>query len=290
MQVWKRASSILLCAALMAFGAPALLAGAPKRIVSVAPAFTEILFALGLGNEVVGTTSYCDYPPAARDTEKIGDSMTPNAEKIVALRPDMVFCGAYKWNLPGKLRGAGLRVVEVPDATDLKDILQNILLIGREAGRERQALDLVDRMKAVMDQVRRRYATSSSRTRVYLEIDAGNWTIGRTSYINEALEVAGLRNIFSDRKEPYLLVSLEAIVSRRPDLILSTARTSSNFRSNAAWSAVAAVQKERILGKEAMDWNTIARPGPRIAEGIERLAELARRAMQNRRLEQRMED
>jgi iron complex transport system substrate-binding protein len=290
MQAWKRVSSSLLCAALMALGAPALLAGAPKRIVSVAPAFTEILFALGLGNEVVGTTSYCDYPPAARDTEKIGDSMTPNAEKIIALRPDVVFCGTYKWNLPGKLRSAGLRIVEVPDASDLKDILQSILLIGRETGRGRQALDLVDRMKAVMDQVRHRYATSSRQPRVYLEIDAGNWTIGRTSYINEALEVAGLRNIFSDRREPYLLVTLEAIVSRSPDLILSTARTSSNFQNDAAWSAIAAVQKGRILGKDAMDWNTIARPGPRIAEGIERLAELARKATEDRKSEQRMQD
>jgi len=276
MQGWKRTSSrALLGLAILALGAPALFAGAPKRIVSVAPAFTEILYALGLGSEVIGTTSYCDYPPEARNTAKIGDSMTPNVEKILALRPDVIFCGAYKWELPKKLRTAGVRVVEIPDAVNLESVFANILLIGKETDRRQKASDIVKSMKATIEQVRRRFTAAASPPRVYMEIDAGNWTIGRTSYIHEALEIAGLKNIFADRTEPYMLVTMEAIVSRNPDLILSSARASAEFRRNPAWQAVPAVQYNRIVGKEAMDWNSIVRPGPRIAEGISRLAVLA---------------
>src|SRR4029079_10884940 len=83
---------------------------APQRIVSIAPSFTEILYAIGAGNEVVGTTLYCDYPPQALKTVKIGDVLNPNVERIISLKPDLVLCGNWKWNVPEKLRAAGIKV------------------------------------------------------------------------------------------------------------------------------------------------------------------------------------
>src|SRR5262245_58879624 len=86
------------------FNAFSVYASAPQRIISTAPSFTEILFALGLNKEIVGTTNYCDYPTEAKQTEKIGDAITPDLEKIVALHPDLVLVGQWKWKVPENLR------------------------------------------------------------------------------------------------------------------------------------------------------------------------------------------
>ena len=250
---------------------PILAEAAPKRIVSIAPSFTEILYAIGAGNEVVGTTVYCDYPPQALKTVKIGDVLNPNVERIISLKPDLVLCGNWKWNVPEKLRAAGIKVVEVPDAQTLQDVFQGFLLIGKEVGREKEATGLADSMKQQMDRIRSKFAVRPKQN-VYMEIDAGNWTIGGASYLSEILELLHLQNIFADRKEPYLTVTMESIVARNPDLLLSLSRTKKDYESLEAWQTLRPVQSGRIIDKDRITWFAITHQGSRLIEGIQQLA------------------
>jgi iron complex transport system substrate-binding protein len=242
----------------------------PKRIVSIAPSFTEILYALGAGNEVVGTTLYCDYPPAALKTTKIGDVLNPNVEKIISLKPDLVLAGDWKWNVPEKLRAAGIKVVEIKDAQTLDDVFNRFILIGKQVAREKEAEALVASMKTQMEQIRKRSVSQPKKT-VYMDLDAGNWTVGGTSYLNQILELLGMQNIFEERKEPYLTVTMESIVSRDPEFLLSLCKTKEEYGALNAWLALRPVQKGRIIDKNRINWFAITHQGSRLVDGIEEL-------------------
>jgi cobalamin transport system substrate-binding protein len=242
----------------------------PKRIVSIAPSFTEILYALGAGPQVVGTTLYCDYPAEALKTAKIGDVLNPNVEKIISLKPDIVFAGNWKWNVPEKLRSAGIQVVEVPDAQTLDDVFTRFLLIAKKINREKEATDLIASMKREMEEIRKRAESKPKRT-VYMEIDAGNWTIGGPSYLTEILKTVGLKNVFGERQEPYLTVTMESVVARNPDLLMSLSRKKEEYQSLAAWKALRAVREGKIIDKNAIDWNAITHQGSRLIDGIKQL-------------------
>jgi len=246
----------------------------PRRIVSIAPGFTEILYGIGLDQEIVGTTNYCDYPEQAKRTTKIGDVLNPNIEKIIALHPDMVFCGAWKWQVPEKLRSVGIQVVEIKDAETIPDIYKRIMFIGEKVGKRDAAAALVSRMKSKIQMIREKTSGLPHRRTAYVELDVGNWTVGGASYMNEILEIAGMTNIFADRKDPYMMVTMESIASRNPDLILSLNRKKQEYTSSAAWQTLDAVKNERILDKDALDWNAVVRQGPRMVDGIEELANL----------------
>lgn len=249
-------------------------AAAPKRIVSIAPSFTEILFALGLGSAVVGTSNYCDYPPEAKNTEKVGDMMNPDVEKIISLHPDLVFVGHWKWEVPDKLRKVGIQVVEVEDAATLKDSLDRINFFGKQTGYQKRATEIVASMQARIDAMKKRGQALRTRPGVFVELDAGQWTVGGKSYINDILETLGLENIFRDRSEPYLMVTMESIISRSPDLLLSLCRMQSEYAESPAWGAVKAVRNGKIVDQRAIDWNAITHQGPRLVDGMEALEKL----------------
>jgi cobalamin transport system substrate-binding protein len=261
---WLVASAIIILVPLVALAAP-------QRIVSIAPSFTEILYAIGAGDEVVGTTLYCDYPPPALKTVKIGDVLNPNVERIISLKPDLVLCGNWKWNVPEKLRAAGIRVVEIPDAQTLQDVFQRFLIVGKEVGHEKEAQEVTNSLKQQMDQIRKKYTSSLERT-AYMEIDAGNWTIGGGSYLNEILKLLHVRNIFGDRNEPYLTVTMESIVARDPDLLLSLSRSRKDYEALQAWQILRPVQTGKIIDKDRIQWLSITHQGSRLVQGIQQLA------------------
>jgi iron complex transport system substrate-binding protein len=242
----------------------------PKRIVSIAPSFTEILYALGAGPQVVGTTLYCDYPAEASKTEKIGDVLNPNVEKIISLNPDIVFAGNWKWNVPEKLRAAGIQVVEVPDAQTLDDVFQRFILIADKINKRQNAANVIATMKRQMEDIQKRSSSRPQYT-VYMEIDAGNWTVGGQSYLTEILKILGLRNIFGERHEPYLTVTMESVVARNPDLVMSLSRTKKEYQDLAAWRSLRAVREGKIIDKNTIDWNAITHQGSRLIEGIKQL-------------------
>lgn len=249
-------------------------ATSPTRIVSIAPSFTEILYALGAGPQIVGTTNYCDYPPQAAKTVKIGDVLNPNLEKIISLKPDIVVCGDWKWRLPEKLRAVGISVVAIEDAQNIEDIYERIDIIGRTVSKEEQASEMISELKTKLEAIRKRSQKRGSRRSVYVELDAGNWTAGGASYINEVLQLIALKNIFGERDEPYFMVTLESIAARNPDIILSLNKQKEQYYRAPEWQSITAVRERRVIDKDDFDWNAITRQGPRLAEGIEALEKL----------------
>lgn len=243
----------------------------PKRIVSIAPSFTEILYALGLGDSIVGTSNYCDFPAEAKTKTKVGDMMNPDVEKIISLKPDLVFVGHWKWEVPDRLRKVGIRVEEVHDAQTLRDSLNRIAHFGELTGTQQQASQIVTSMQKRLDEMRARSLKLRTKPKVFAELDAGQWTVGGHSFMNDVFEVLGLTNIFADRSEPYLMVNMESIVSRNPDLLISLCQTRDAYTNSSSWNTLTAVHEGRIIDKDDIDWFSITHQGPRLVDGMETL-------------------
>jgi len=258
---------------LLFFASTAFANPTPNRIVSVAPGFTEILYALGVGKHIVGTTEYCDYPPEAKLTEKIGDVVNPNIEKIIALHPDVVFVGKWKWKVPETLRSMKINVVEIPDAEKVSDIFERITLIAKNVGKEKEAGQIVSKMKSDLESIRKEGEHDVKRS-AYMELDTGNWTIGGTSFFDEVLNYAGAQNIFHDRQEAYLMVTTESIVARNPLVFLSLFRKKQDIMNSPAFEALSSVKNGNTLDKSSMNWDMITRQSPRLIEGIKTLRQL----------------
>lgn len=255
----------------------------PKRIVSMTPANTEILFALGLEDRVVGVTKYCDYPPRVKELVEegkvavIGGFSDPNIERVVALDPDLVLA-AHSLQLKAieQLEEKGVTVVGL-DPKSLKDVLNDILLVGKVTGKEAEAKALVESMEQRIENVVSKTKEAQYRPRVYYEV----WhdplmSAGPGTWINELIELAGGVNIFSDAKAPYPEVSSESIITRNPEIIIIKVGymggvAKEEIKRRPGWEAIDAVRNDRIY---EVDENILIRPGPRIVEGLETLARI----------------
>ena len=241
-----------------------------RSIVSLSPNLTEILFDLGLGEQIVGVTIHCTQPPAAETKEKIGDFLNPNLEKIVSLDPDLIV--AEHWpssrTVP-QLKKFGLHVFETISPKSLQEISQTIREIGQIVNRSERAEDLVGEMQSRFQLIQERSQKLSHRPSVYVEIDLPSWTIGKNSFITEALEVCGFRNLFDDMGRPALEVSKEVIVSRNPDVILSFTVSAAEIRRRPGWTDIQAVKRGYII--DTMDEGLLSRGNHHLVEGMEQL-------------------
>ncbi len=189
----------------------------PERIVSLAPSNTENLFALGLGDEVVGVTDYCNYPPEAKNRTKIGGFTTINIEKIVQLNPDLVVAsyGNGEQNVE-TLKNLGLKVIAF-NPKSIKDIEKNILILGKITGKERKAEKIVKFMEEKVNESRNYFKTKPKVVHILWHDPI--WVSGSETFIDEIIRIAGGENAFSDLKG-WKIVSKEDIISRNPNVIL----------------------------------------------------------------------
>ncbi|RPI21646.1 MAG: cobalamin-binding protein [Acidobacteria bacterium] len=241
-----------------------------RRIVSLAPNLTETLYALGAGHEVVGVTSYCNYPPEAQTKEKVGDFINPSLEKIVSLQPDLVL--AEKWSsskVSRRLSQLGLRLVETVSPASVSEIYDLTKQVGEATGRTDEAGELVARMQRRIEAARQRASRFRYRPSVYVEIDPPSWTVGRRSYTSEAVSIAGGRNLFDDMNRPSLLVSKETVLEKNPDVILSFAAKAEEIKARPGWSDIKAVKEGRII--DDFNRDLLSRGTFRLVEGIEQL-------------------
>ena len=252
----------------------------PSRIVSLAPSNTEILYAVGAGDRVVGVTTYCDYPPEVRDKEQIGGFTDPNVEKIVSLKPDLVL--AVRGNpriMLETLRKLNLPVFAV-EPESLEGVLEATSKVGKLVGRSEVADSLVSAMQsriravaAVVDTV-----PLERRPRVLW----GGWTTpiytaGPGSLIDDLIRAAGGVNIAADAESTWPQYDLETVVVRDPQVILSgymeekesLERAKEELKKWDGWRNISAVRTGRIY---AIGTDLIGRPGPRVIEGLERMA------------------
>lgn len=253
---------------------PPILSGKPQRIVSMSPGNTEILFALGAGDRVVGVTSYSDYPEEAKTKPSIGGYHAPDVEKIVALSPDIVFAmGEIQAKYIHILEQAGIRVVSVEPKT-LPEILTAIDVISEAIGEPERGAVLHAELDRQLSEVRRLTAQTPPK-RVFLEIwDAPLLTVGKQSFINDIISQAGGINVAADKNVDYTPCDIETLYAYNPEvyIIISHSRNDTrSFIGRPELVDIAAVKNKQVF--QVVD-DLLARPGPRNFTGLVKLAEI----------------
>jgi iron complex transport system substrate-binding protein len=238
----------------------------PQRIVSLAPSNTEILFALGLGDKVVGVTDWCDYPPEALGKEKVGSYDTPDIEKIVALNSDLVLV-AYGTTMDviNNLVGLGLTVFGIK-STDLDDVLNDIRTVGEITDKEVEANVLTSEMESRIQAVTDQTEELEQRPRVfYIVWHDPLWTAGSETFIHELIEKGGGVNICQNITG-YTTISIEEVVARNPEVIITSEWSFEWARNETLLQGTNASQTGRIY---TCDDDLVQRPGPRLVDGLE---------------------
>jgi iron complex transport system substrate-binding protein len=258
-------------------GVAVTLDAAPQRIVTFAPSATEILFALGLGDRIVGVSGpYDDYPPAAERIEPVGGAgefgVDPNLEKVVSLRPDLflTISGGDRWKK--RLRDLGIRVFTT-NATDLADLLADIGTIGRLTGAVAAADALVEKMRAEAEDVERRVAGEPPVTCFFEVYYPPLTTVGPETFIGDLLRRAGCRSVSEGAKSDYPEWSVEDLVREGPQVYLVSSESGASAAAVAkrpGFEAIGAVAQGRVV---PIDSDLVSRPGPRIVDGLRELAE-----------------
>ncbi len=250
----------------------------PRRIISLTPDVTEILFALGLDKEIVGVTRYCDHPAAARGKKKIGGIIDPSLELIHSLSPDLII--AFRGNplrTIARLRDLGLPVFVLDIGKDLESLFPMIAKIGRITGREAEAVRLSSDLRSRMDAVRQALRGVVREPRVFLAVHGtGLWTCGRDSYLDALISSCRAVNVAREVSESWFHYSLERLVRDDPDIILVMAASRKEFEAaragllkDARLRDIKAVRNNAI---RFLDENTAARFGPRLADALEEAA------------------
>jgi iron complex transport system substrate-binding protein len=196
----------------------------PARIVSTAPSITEMLFALGLGGRVVGVTEYCRYPEEARRIRKIGTYIQPNIEVILSLTPDLVVIQENPARLKEKFEAVRLNVLELRHTT-VGDVYESISVLGRVTGAGDRAAALNAAIRGRLEEIQERAAGRPRRRMMFIvgrtpNAIEGLVAVGRASYLNELIALAGGENVFAAAVAPYPKVSLEEVLARDPEVIV----------------------------------------------------------------------
>lgn len=250
------------------------LASAPSRIVSLAPSITEMLFAIGLNEQIVGVTEFCDYPAAAQSKTKVGYS-NPNLEVVVSLRPDLVLAPPefLRADLQAKLEQLKIPVF-ILHAKTLEEVPLHIQTLGRIAERPSEASALAQAMRQRIAEIRRRAATRPPKRVLYVLNSQPLITVGPGSFIHQMIGFAGGVNVAAQATVPYPRLSMETVLKEDPEvLVFPTGATEAVPRSEQEqwrrWRSLSAVKQNRF---HEVASNLLNRPGPRIVEGLEALA------------------
>ena len=251
----------------------------PQRIISLGPANTETLFALGLGDKVAGVSEYCDYPAEAREKPKMGGFSTPNAELIVAAQPDLVLAVVMQEEYVRQLEDAGLTVIAI-EPLNLEQVFEKVKLVGQVTGVTEAADNLVADMQRRVDVVTAKVSSLSEKQKptVFFEIWPDPLTTGGAkSFINSLIVTAGGKNIADDIEQDWVTYSLEILLARNPEIIIfshhgDSRQTVEQIQSRKGWEQVSAIKQGRVSCIE--DQNLVVRAGPRVVEGLETIAKI----------------
>jgi len=247
------------------------LTAAPTSIVSLAPSNTEILFALGLGEQIVGVTEYGDYPEEALEKEQIGGFNTISTEKVVALNPGLILAtGGVQAEVVEQLRGLNQQVVVI-DSKNLDDILSNIQLIGRITGRTSEAQTLVKDLQKRIDAARAKGKSTGVKV-MYIVWGDPLMVAGPDSFADDLIVKAGGVNIYADAATQYPSVTLESVINRNPEVIIASDNIGlelEDLKDLPEWRETSAVQNGRLY---TIDADIVSRPGPRIVDALELFA------------------
>jgi iron complex transport system substrate-binding protein len=271
----------------------------PKRIVSLSPSSTEILFAVGAGPKVVGVTDYCNYPPdlkariEAEELTRVGGYWNPSIETIFELKPDLVLVSTAKCTvktneckvnckrrceiteqIAAHLRSLGLKVLTLGPHS-MNDILDNILLVGRASGNTVEASKLVKKLRQKIDTVIKKSKEASHKPKVYFEVwNDPYMSVSSGTWIGDIINLAGGANIFGEKISEWPIINSEDIVQRNPDIIVfpvipGVPRFWGSFKDvnkRLGWKNVNAVRNGHLY---EVPRDFISRPGPRLVKALE---------------------
>jgi iron complex transport system substrate-binding protein len=254
-----------------------------QRIVSLVPAVTEMLFAIGAGAQVVAVSNYDHFPSEVEALPKVGALINPDTERILALRPDMVVVYGSQNDVEARFKKAGIQTFNyrhgVTDA--ILGTLDTITALGAATGHEAQAREVVVRITTGLDDVRKRVA-GLDRPRTILVIGRqpgtlqGIYVQGGSGFLNEMLEVAGGQNVFEDVKRESVQPSSETLLRRAPDVLLELRADAPAGTYTAAdvevWNTLASIPAVRNRRVHSLAGDHVVVAGPRIAQGAEAMA------------------
>lgn len=246
----------------------------PGRIVSLSPSSTEILFALGLGDKVVGVTDYCNYPPEAQSVDKVGGFSTPNIEAVLAKNPDLVVASSAT----GEENVQRMTTLDIPvivlEPRDIDDVLHDIRLVGRATGAEENATRLINDMQRRITAVEENASKADNRPRtVYILWHDPLMAAGRDTFVDDLIRRAGGENIAE--VEGYKTINMESIVAKDPEVIITSTSTGDEMstykyvKNSSLLQETTAGQNDRIY---SINGDIINRGGPRIVVALERIA------------------
>lgn len=248
----------------------------PKRIVSLAPSVTEVLFAVGAGDQVVGVTDFCNRPPEARERAKVGGFAKPDLEKVLRLRPDLVIAfGPLQLKIAEALRRKGVAVLWLYPQS-LEEVLDSFVRIGQVTGHRQEGVWLKEVIRRRLELIERHLEGLKDVQRLdifrVMGLDPPG-TVGGRSFQSSIFRAAGGRNAFEDVPEDFFYVDPKEVLRRSPDVVLlcgdDPLRVKAELERRPGWAELQAVRQGRVL---VLPCDLICRPGPRVAEAVARIA------------------
>jgi len=245
----------------------------PERIISLAPSHTEILYALGLADRVVGVTAYCNYPPETAGLPQVGGFSDVDFEQVVGLDPDLVLASTiHMAEVVPKLEDLGITVLVIHPPT-VEAVLDALLTVGMVTDRAIDAAMLVAGMRERIDTVLESIADSRA-PRVFWELGPDLYTAGPGSFIDDLIRLAGGENVAADARSQWPQLSVEAVVVKDPEILIladhSYGETAKRVAARPGWERITAVETGRVV--ELTNDDIFSRPGPRIVDALEFLA------------------
>ena len=254
------------------FGDAIILRATPQRVVSLNPATTDLVFALGAGNRLVGRTHWDAYPAEALKVPDLGSGIRPNVEAVLGAKPDLVLLYASNDNRPAarELRAAGVNTLSLK-IDHIADFYRASRLIGALLGDSARGAFVADSVERTLRLVRDKTRSLPKPTVFWHIWDAPLITIGRGSYMHELVEIAGGTNIYADMAEPSPTVSIEDVLKRNPDFIISGPEGSPKIAADPRWAEASAVKSKHVL---VVDTAIVGRPSVRLGEAAVSIAKL----------------
>ena len=253
-----------------------------QKIVSLAASNTELLYAVGAGEQIVGRDNYSDYPPEALDLPAIGDLLAGiNMEQIAALKPDLVI--ASELNTPDQVKSLetiGLKVYYLANPDDFPGLYANVETVAKLSGHETQGAVLATQLKERVDSIQKTLANVESKPKVFYELDATTpaqpYTAGAGTFISYLIGQAGGQNVGDSMQSEWAQISQEELIIQNPDIILLGDATyggvtPEQVASRPGWDGIKAVSEQKVM---VFDDNLVSRPGPRMVDGLEQMAKL----------------
>lgn len=250
----------------------------PQRIVSIMPSNTEVAFALGVGDKIIGVLKWDEYPEEVKEIEKVGDQNI-NIESIIALNPDLVLGHASHATNSAEglqlIRDAGIAVVLINEANSFEQVYDSIEMIGKVTGAEEKAIEVVKDMKDKIAVVQEKAAHITDKKSVVFEVgSAPLFVAGTNTFMDEILSIINAENVITE--EGWYQPDEEALVERNPDVIITTygyyvEDSIGEVTGRPGWQDITAVKENQVYDVHS---DKVTRPGPRLAEGVEEVAKV----------------